>query len=244
MKKIIGLILTVLFFYSNFLFAQSPEMSDQYLMIESLMNPSLSPLTYTLGPGDNILLNLWGNINADYTITVARDGTIFIPRKSVSTTSQFPIAGVLAVPVTETVPALGEIKAVGLTVAELKEVIEERVKNYFRGVDVRVTLTGLRSFPISIVGSVARAGVYSITPLYRLSHVIKRGGGISETGSYRNIVIKKPDGSSHIYDLYEFFYKGNIEQNPYIKAGDIVMVPQAVMSVKITGRVLRTGNYE
>lgn len=263
MKKITGLFLTVLFFYSNFLFAQIPDVSDQYLMpdvsdqylipdvsdqylmIESLMNPALSPLTYALGPGDKISLNLWGNINVNYTIGVARDGTIFIPRKSMrATASQFPIAGVSAVPVVETVPALGEIRVVGLTVAELKKVIEERVKNYFRGVNVRITLIGLRSFPIPILGSVARAGVYSITPLYRLSHIIKRVGGISQTGSYRNIIIKKPDGSSHIYDLYEFFYKGNMEQNPYIKAGDIVMIPQAIMSVKITGRVLRTGNYE
>ena len=242
MKKIICFASILTFFNINILFSQTAEMSSEYLMIEALMNPTLSPLTYTLGPGDRISLNLWGNVNGDYTITVDRDGTIFIPRKS--EVSQSQIQGYGGIPISETVPSLGQIKVVGLTIEELKEMIEDRVKKYFRGVNVRVTLSGLRVFPTSILGNVVNPGVYSITPLYRLSHLIKRARAISETGSYRNIIIKKADGSSKVYDLYEFLYKGNMEQNPYIKTGDIVMVPQAVMSVKIMGRVYKRGNFE
>jgi len=242
LKKIICFALILIFFNISILFSQTAEMSSEYLMIEALMNPTLSPLTYTLGPGDRISLNLWGNVNANYTITVARDGTIFIPRKS--KVAQPQVQGYVGTSITETVPSLGQIKVVGLTIEELKEMIEERVKKYFRGVNIRVTLSGLRVFPTPVLGNVVSPGVYSITPLYRLSHLIKRAGGILGTGSYRNIMIKKPDGSSKVYDLYQFLYKGNMEQNPYIKTGDIVIIPQAFMTVKIIGSVCKRGNFE
>lgn len=212
-------------------------------MMEALKDPSLAPLTYTLGPGDRILLDLWGNTNATYELAVSQDGTIFIPRSDGSA-AQIPYAGFTGLSSAEIVPALGEIQAEGLTIGELKDEVEKRVKKYFRGVNVRVSLSGLRMFSISIHGSVVAPGIYSITPLYRLSNLIEIAGGITETGSYRNITIKNEKGISRTYDLYEFLYKWRMEQNPYIKKGDIVIIPQAIMSVKITGRILRAGNYE
>lgn len=243
LKKIIYLTLILIIFNSGFLSSQMTEMSKEYLMIQSLKDPSLAPLTYTLGPGDMLLLNLWGNTNASYVIAVSQDGTIFIP-KSEGAAAQISFSGYTGVSSAEVVPALGEIKAEGLTVYELKEEIEKRVKKYFHGVNVRVSLSGLRLFSCSVIGSVRDPAVYSITPLYRLSNVIEIAGGIAGTGSYRNITIKSADGSSKTFDLYAFLYKGEMEQNPYMKAGDIVIIPQAIMTVKITGRVFRKGNFE
>ena len=243
LKKIIYLTLILIIFNTSFLTSQMTEMSKEYLMIQSLKDPSLAPLTYTLGSGDRLLLNLWGNTNASYVIAVSQDGTVFIPRTE-GAAVQIPFTGYAGVSSAEVVPALGEIKAEGLTVYELKEEIEKRVKKYFYGVNVRVSLSGLRLFSCSVIGSVVDPGVYSITPLYRLSNLIEIAGGIAGTGSYRNITIKSADGSSQIFDLYAFLYKGEMEQNPYMKAGDIVIIPQAIMTVKITGRVFRKGNYE
>ena len=243
MKKINILISIFIILNSNLLFSQTSETDKVYLMMEALKDPSLAPLTYTLGPGDRILLDLWGNTNATYELAVSQDGTIFIPRSDGSA-AQIPYSGFTSLSSAEIVPALGEIRAEGLTIGELKDEIEKRVKKYFRGVNVRVSLSKLRMFSISIHGSVRDPGVYSITPMYRLSNLIEIAGGITETGSYRNITIKSEDGISRTYDLYDFLYKGNMEQNPYINAGDIVIIPQAVMSVKITGRVYRSGNYE
>ena len=199
MKKITYLILVAVIFNTSLLLGQMSEMSKEYLMIQSLKDPSLAPLTYTLGSGDRIYLNLWGNTNADYRITVSQDGNIFIPKK---TTPQVPVQGYGVMTATETVPALGEIKAEGLTINELKEKIEERVKRYFRGVNVRVSLSGLRTFPVSILGNVIDPGVYSITPLYRLSNLVEIAGGILGTGTYRNIKIKKP--STQLISIYPY----------------------------------------
>lgn len=251
LKKIFVLIWILIIFGSNYLFSKkvetipviTHEVIREQAMMEGFKDPSLAPVTYTLGPGDLILLDLWGNTNAAYELLVSQDGTIFIPRFE-GVVANMPVKGYMGTLSTETVPPLGEIIAEGLTVGELKNAIDESVRRYFHGVNVRVSLGGLRQIPVSIHGTVEEPGAYLITPLYRLSNFIEIAVGITETGSYRNITVKRKDGSSHIYDLYEFFYKGNMEQNPYIKAGDIVMVPQAVMSVKITGRVLRTGNYE
>jgi polysaccharide export outer membrane protein len=244
LKKVTVLFCIFFVFGPSFLFSQEPVENKTLLMIESLKDASMAPVSYKLGPGDRLLLNLWGNVDAEYNIRISQDGTIFIPRsEKISTTS--PVTGYSpTVPPSEIIPALGELEAEGLTVNELQESIEKRVSKYFRGVNVRLTLIILRQIVVSIHGSVENPGVYSITPLYRLSNLIELADSIIMTGSYRNIKIKSKDGSSNTYDLYEFLYKGNMEQNPYIKSGDIVMVPQAEMSAKITGRVYRDGNYE
>ncbi len=240
-----GLIWILIIFNSNLLFSQivTPEMSREYVMMKALQDPSLAPLTYIFGPGDVIKLDIWGNTNVTYGLCVSQDGTIFIPRfEGVKPITS--LSGYTGVSLSEPVPALGEIKAEGLTAGELKEEIEKRIRKYFHGVNVRVSLTGLRQFPTSIHGGVKYPDIYQITPLYRLSNLIEIAGGISGTGSYRNITIKSTDGSSQLYDLYEFFYKGEMGQNPYLKEGDIVIVAQAVMSVKIRGEILKEGNYE
>ena len=221
----------------------SHEISKRESMAEALRDPSLAPLTYILGPGDVIKLDLWGNTNATYELLASQDGTIFIPRYSIVQT-QAPLQEYSVASTAEIVPALGEIKAEGQTLNSLREDIEKKVKKYFRGVNVRVSLTGLRQFAVSIHGSVEDPDIYQVTPLYRLSNLIEIAAGITETGSYRNITIKSTDGSSQTYDLYEFLYKGRMEQNPYLKEGDVVTIPQTVMSVKIRGEVLKEGNYE
>ena len=220
------------------------QMSKEYLMMQSLKNPSLAPLDYKLGPGDRVLINLWGNKNAIYKLSVSRDGSVFLPKYTKSMSSQFPMSGYSNIQTLDVVPALGEIKAEGLTVDDLKTEVERRISKYFHGVNARVTLYSLREFTVSIVGNITKPGVYSVTPLYRLSNLIEIAGGIKGNGSRRNISIKNRNGITHTYDLYEFYYKGNPEQNPHIKPGDIITIPQAVMSVKILGRVLKTGNYE
>ena len=251
MKKIFVLIWILIIFGSNYLFSKkvetipviTHEVIREQAMMEGLKDPSLAPVTYTLGPGDLILLDLWGNTNAAYELLVSQDGTIFIPRFE-GVVANMPVKGYMGTLSTETVPPLGEIIAEGLTVGELKNAIDERVRRYFHGVSVRVSLGGLRQIPVSIHGTVEEPGAYLITPLYRLSNFIEIAGGITETGSYRNITVKRKDGSSHTYDLYEFFYKGRTEQNPYINEGDVVTIPQPVMSVKIVGEVVREGYYE
>ncbi len=250
--KIFILIGILIVFGSNCLFSQAVETSPvithevirEQTMMEGLKDPSLAPLTYILGPGDLILLDLWGNTNATYELLVSQDGNIFIPKYEGVVQSTISKGVAVDMLLTETVPPLGEIKAEGLTIEGLRNAIEERVRRYFRGVNSRVSLAGLRQISVSILGRVEGPDVYLITPLYRLSNLIGITGGIVGTGSYRNIRIKSKDGSSNTYDLYEFFHKGKIEQNPYMKEGDVVIIPQAVMSVKMCGEILNEGYYE
>jgi len=244
LKKIMVIIFALILCSSVLSYSQVSEMSKEYLIMQSLRNASLAPVTYTLGPGDGIVLNLWGNTNATYKLSVSQDGSIFIPKSSGVTASAIPLSAYSGISSSENVPSLGEVYAEGLTLEELKKEIENRVSKYFHGVNVNVSLTRLRMFSVSILGSVRDPGVYSITPLYRLSNLLDVAGGNTPTGSYRKITIKSADGSSKTYDLYQFLYKANLEENPYIKTGDIVMVPQALMSVKVMGRVYKRGNFE
>jgi polysaccharide export outer membrane protein len=222
----------------------SQEVYDKRMvMMDALRNPYLAPETYLLGPGDRLELNLWGNANATYSLYIRQDGKIFIPKYD-NSMAGLPSAAYSGMPSVEVIPALGEINAEDLTVSELKQQVEDRVKKYFRGVNVRIALVGLRAFTVSILGAINEPGVYSITPLYRLSNLIEIADDISYTGSHRNISIEHADGTSETFDLYGFLYRGNLDQNPLIQAGDIIRIPQAIMSVKISGRILRRGNYE
>jgi protein involved in polysaccharide export with SLBB domain len=222
----------------------SQEIYDKKIaMIKALKDPSLAAETYVLGPGDKLQLDLWGNENATYKIAVSQDGTVFIPKYSGSAV-QLPGAEFSTVQTGDVIPSLGEIVAEGLTLGELEREIQERVKKYYRGVNARISLYGLRSIEVSIHGSVHDPGVYAITPLYQLSHLIDLAGGITSNGSYRNIEIEGKKGTIDTFDLYQFFYKADMDHNPHILEGDVVMVPLALMSVKISGRVLRRGTYE
>jgi protein involved in polysaccharide export with SLBB domain len=242
LKKIINIIIILILINFSNSFSLLTDEDKDILMIESLSNASLAPLTYTLGPGDILSLHLWGNTNAFYTLGVSQNGTIFIPKSE--GTSGIAVPGYTPVVSGDIIPALGEIYVEGLTVNECKERIAQRVEKIYRGVHVYVSLFELRAISTSIHGNIRDPGTYSITPLYRLSNFIDLAGGINQTGSYRNIVIESEDGTIKEYDLYEFLYKGNMEQNPFIKNRDRVIIPQAEMTVRITGRVLKTGNFE
>ncbi len=243
MRKVICCIFVLVIFCSCLLFSQEIYEDKVRFMMEALTNPSLAPETYVLGAGDRLQLHLWGNANAAYRLSVSQDGNIFIPKYE-SGVAQLPGAAYATVQMGDVVPSLGEIHAKGLTLDELQEEIQSRVKKYYRGVNARVSLIGLRLIPVSIHGSVVESGAYSITPLYRLSHLVELCGGISPVGSHRRISIEKTNGSCNTYDLYKFHYKGDFVENPYLEAGDIVIVPQAIMSVKVGGRLFRTGNFE
>lgn len=242
MKKAIIVSFLVLIVCGGALFSQ--QVYDKILaMIEALRDPSLATETYVLGPGDRLQIDLWGNANATYKIAVSQDGTIFMPKQEGGVV-QLPGGAISAVQTGDAIPALGEVRAEGLTVDELEKEIQERIKKYYRGVYTRVSLFGLRSFSVTIHGSIGNPGVYSVTPLYHLSHFIELAGGVTSTGSYRNIVIKGSDGVVDTFDLYQFYYRGDMDHNPLVMEGDMVLVPQALMTVNISGRILRRGTFE
>ena len=200
-----------------------------------LEDASFAPADYVLGPGDGVVVNIWGKVNATHRLTVLPDGKIFIPMAVRSQLGSLPI---------ERCAAIGDLRASGLTVEELQKKIAKKVANLYQGVEVSVSLRALRKIRVSVLGQVKRPGVYVATRLYRVSDVLRKASGPTNLGSLRKVEIQRGEESVAVVDLYSFLLKADKTQNPYVMSQDIIYVPVGEIKVRIYGRVRRPGVYE
>ncbi len=174
---------------------------------------------YVIGPGDNIVIYMWGNINQALSLTVDRDGKIILPE-----------AGVVYV--------------WGKKFAEAKELIVNVLKAHYSGISVEVSLGALRTFPIYVMGEVVNPGIYRITPLINPLQALTLAGGVKKTGSLRKIKILKATGEKIELDLYQLLVEGNQLENVVLEGGDIIFVPPIGNVAGIKGSVKRPAIYE
>lgn len=182
---------------------------------------------YILGPGDQIIIYLWGDpvdvlgLQSIYSIEVDREGKIFIP-------------------------SLGNIYVWGKTVGEFREDLNNMLSKRFKNFRVDISIGKLRTFPVYIAGFVNKPGPVLAQGIDNILSVLIKAGGVSENGSLRNIIIKRKKGDTfteiHI-DLYDFLING-IPVDYKVKEGDIIYVPPVGKTVGITGAVKRPGIYE
>ncbi len=189
---------------------------------QSLLDREVDPSQYVVGPGDVLQLNLLGELNYSYQITVTPEGTAIIP-------------------------SVGSVTVSGLILKEAKEKIVTKVLTRYKGVEVTVTLIGLREFMVSVVGQVGKPGMYSAKASQRAVALIYQAGGLLGEASKRNIQIKRRDGSILWVDFEKFERAGDYKRNPYLQEGDVVFVParqNEVGRVGIYGAVRQPGEFE
>jgi protein involved in polysaccharide export with SLBB domain len=177
------------------------------------------PRDYVIGPGDQLKVQLYGTENYEVTLVVNQDGTINFPK-------------------------VGPRPVAGLTFGELKEEIETRVSNQLVGTRAAVTLAEIRSIRVFVVGEVNKPGAYTVSGLSRISNVLFRGGGITTTGSLRQIQLKRKGQAAHRLDLYELLLKGDTDNDAQLQSGDVVLVPPIGATVGVDGEVKRPAIYE
>lgn len=174
---------------------------------------------YVLGPGDNLIIYIWGRLNQTLSLTVDRDGKIVLPE-----------AGVVYV--------------WGKSYGKVKSLIRDRLSAQYSGISVEVSLGALRTFPVYVMGEVASPGIYRITPLINPIQALSLAGGPQKTGSLRKIKIIKNDGREVILDLYSLLVKGKSFQFLTLDGGDIIFIPSIGDVVGIAGMVKRPAIYE
>lgn len=190
---------------------------------------ALSPVSddYVLGPGDNLKVYLWGDpvdilsIDRDLDLTVSRDGSVYIPN-------------------------LGVMTVAGLKIADFKKILQQRLSGKFKNLKVDVVLNKLRTFKVYVTGFVKNPGQITVNPLDTLIDAITYAGGVSKSGTLRNIEIKRKtlDGLiTYKVDLYDLFIKG-IPTDIKLKEEDTIYVPPIGETVAISGDVKRPAIYE
>ncbi|MFT5986916.1 MAG: polysaccharide export outer membrane protein [Marinobacter psychrophilus] len=177
------------------------------------------PANYTLGPGDEIKVQLWGNENHQWSLTVSRDGTIDMPER-------------------------GPINVAGLSFQQARDEISRLVSEQYIGVKAAVSLGQLRSVRVFVLGETRTPGSFSVSSLSTITTALYVSGGIRYTGSLRNIQLKRNGKVVHTLDLYELLLKGDTSGDARLQAGDAIFIPAVGPRVGIDGEVYRPALYE
>jgi len=182
------------------------------------INNALIPEDYLLGPGDNLIISLWGRVQQEWNLTVDRQGKIFIPK-------------------------VGEISAWGITLSRFEEQLDARLSQVYTGYERRVTLGKIRTIKVFVYGEVRSPGGYAVSAMSTLFNALYMAGGPTGSGSFRQIkLIRDRDQTS--VDLYDFLITGDKSCDLPLLSGDVIFVPLAGSQAIIRGQVRRPGIYE
>jgi protein involved in polysaccharide export with SLBB domain len=179
----------------------------------------LVPPDYLIKPGDEIVLTIWGSVDADLRLLVDRSGRISIPR-------------------------VGPVLLAGTRYADLPATIGQRVGQVFRNFQLSVSLGQLRGSRVYVTGFVARPGTYSVSSLATVMQALLRAGGPSPAGSFRNIDIRRGGQRLATFDLYEFLMGGERGADRMLQADDVIHVGPVGTQVALIGSVNRPAVFE
>jgi protein involved in polysaccharide export with SLBB domain len=177
------------------------------------------PPDYLVSTGDEIVVTLWGSVDADVRAVVDRSGRITIPR-------------------------VGPVMVAGARYADLADVIRRRVAQVFRNFDLSVSLGQLRGVRVFVTGFVDKPGAYSVSSLSTMTHALVRAGGPSAAGSFRTIQLRRGAQAPVIYDLYDFLLKGDRSADRVVQADDVIHVGPVGPQVGLIGSVNKPAVFE
>jgi len=188
---------------------------DAYALAADLPVPD----DYVVGPGDMILVQLYGKDNSQYELVVRRNGVV-----------QFP--------------GIGPVQVGGQPFLKVSELLKRRVQNQFIGLKASVQIGRLRNIQIFVLGDVVRPGSYTVSGLATLTNAIFASGGIKRIGSLRQIQLKRQGKPVGAIDLYDLLLKGDNSADARLQPGDVIFVPPLGKTAGISGEVRRPAIYE
>lgn len=186
------------------------------------------PGDYLLGPGDQIAVDVWGEVEFRHERVVDRDGTILLPKG-------------------------GRITCANRTLEEVTQDIREQLSRSYSGIDpdgeggttfVEVNLGRLRAIRVFVVGEVSRPGGYELTSVSTIFTALFAAGGPGPQGSMREVHLMRGGTEVGTLDLYDYLTRGDRSGDEILRGGDTVFVPPRQTTVRITGGVRRPRTYE
>ncbi|MEM1401826.1 MAG: SLBB domain-containing protein [Pseudomonadota bacterium] len=177
------------------------------------------PADYRIGPGDNIIVQLFGKRNVEYNLVVTRDGKVLIPE-------------------------FGPVTVGGLTFDDAESLITTGFEQRVIGARAVVTMGKLRTIQIRLSGDVNQPGIYTIGGLSSLIDALLTTGGVAGTGTLRDIRLIRDGKTVARLDLYELLLEGKTDADPFLRHNDTVFVPAIGDIVYVGGDVQRPAIYE
>jgi len=167
---------------------------------------------YLVGPGDELLIRAWGQIDVNYRATVDRTGSIYIPK-------------------------VGSVSVAGVRYDQLNDHLRASIGRVFKNFELNVSMGRLRSIQVFVVGQVRRPGSYTVSSLSTLVNTLFVSGGPSKRGSMRHIQLKRNGRVVTNFDLYDLLANGDKSKDAQLLPGDVIYVPPVGRLVALAGSV-------
>src|SRR5438552_1665414 len=185
------------------------------------------PADYKLGPGDQLVLILTGDVELAYTLQVTREGFILIPQ-------------------------VGQLFVSNLTLDQLRDVLYKRLGRVYSGVRrtpgattrFDISVANVRANQAYVVGEVAQPGAYQISSLGTVLTALYAAGGVTERANLRTVEVRRLGKSIATLDLYDYLLRGDTRNDVRLETGDVVFVAVHGTRVQVTGAVRRPATYE
>lgn len=174
---------------------------------------------YVIGPGDELRIQLYGQVNQQGTFLVDRTGNIAFP-------------------------LVGSLHVAGVRYDQLSAFLKSQLDRVYRNFDVTVNLGQLRSIQIYVTGDARRPGAYTVSSLSTLLNAVFASGGPLPQGTMRDIQLKRGTGTVVHFDLYDLLLKGDKSKDVPLQPGDVLFIPPVGQQVAISGSVNNPAIYE
>lgn len=174
---------------------------------------------YAIGPGDELQIRGWGQVDFDLSVTVDRNGAVYLPK-------------------------VGNVNVAGVRFQSLQGYMKNAISRSFRNFDLNVSMGKLRSIQVFVVGQARRPGAYTVSSLSTLVNTLFASGGPSLRGSLRHIQVKRGGNVLSELDMYDFLLKGDKSGDIALLPGDVIYIPPVGPLAAIAGSINNPAIYE
>lgn len=177
------------------------------------------PPDYVIGPGDELRIRVWGQVNFNADLRVDRSGEIYLPQ-------------------------VGDVHVAGLPFSEVDGQLRKSIGRVYRNFDLTANVGQIRAIQVYVAGQARRAGVYTVSSLSTLVDALFASGGPSVEGSMRHIQLKRAGAIVADFDLYALLIHGDKSKDAKLLPGDVIFIPAAGPQIAVTGSIRTPAIYE
>ena len=192
--------------------------NNEYLTFEPNQNMA-TPANYHLGPGDNVIIDVWGASQETFEGTISPDGYIVVE-------------------------GVGPIKLGGLSVSQATQQVRSRLGQYYQGCSFNLAVGETRSIQVHVLGEVRNPGTFTLSSFSSAFNALYAAGGISDIGTLRNIKVFRLGRHIATIDVYDYLLNGNTQGDVRLQDNDIISVDAYECLVAVRGKVKRPMFYE
>lgn len=188
------------------------------LSFEPSMNIA-TPANYTLGPGDEVVLDIYGASQFSGSFKISPDGSITIPNE-------------------------GPVNVAGLTVSQAQAKVARTIGGHYQDSSIKLTVGQTRTIMVNVMGEVLTPGTYTLSAFATVFNALYLAGGVTDIGTLREIKVSRNGRVITVVDVYDYILNGRLTGNIMLKDNDVIIVGPYQNLVKIEGKVKRPMFYE